>query len=215
MNRSSFWMIKYMNGSVFSKARYMNGVGFEILARTPVPKLPLSYPPRGWYKSSMLTYDVQRTKRALMRFADNIGPDQPALMRRLIRAFVAQADQGLRCLLTKSLDIVVYDDEQRMLRSDCTDAHTHLDIQLAVRISYRDPFPTLSIVWHKSPFLDLCIICRYIMTVFTPFCPRDNLCGFLFACPYTNSLALKLGWLGGAKVSCIFCHPGRPADIGW
>ena len=45
MNRSTFWMIKYMNGSVFSKARYMNGVGFEILARTPVPKLPLSYPP--------------------------------------------------------------------------------------------------------------------------------------------------------------------------
>ena len=42
MNRSTFWMIKYMNGSVFSKARYMDGVGFEILARTPVPKLPLS-----------------------------------------------------------------------------------------------------------------------------------------------------------------------------
>ena len=45
MNRSTFWMIKYMNGSVFSKARYMNGVGFEILARTPVPTLPQSYPP--------------------------------------------------------------------------------------------------------------------------------------------------------------------------
>ena len=45
MNRSAFWMIKYMNGSIFSKARYMNGVGFEILARSPVPKLPLSYPP--------------------------------------------------------------------------------------------------------------------------------------------------------------------------
>ena len=45
MNRSTFWMIKYMNGSVFSKARYMNGVGFEILVRTPVSKLPLSYPP--------------------------------------------------------------------------------------------------------------------------------------------------------------------------
>ena len=44
MNRSTFWMIKYMNGSVFSKARYMTGVGFEILARTPVLKLPLSYP---------------------------------------------------------------------------------------------------------------------------------------------------------------------------
>ena len=38
-------MIKYMNGSVFSKAKYMNGVGFEILARTPVPKLLLSPPP--------------------------------------------------------------------------------------------------------------------------------------------------------------------------
>ena len=45
MNRSTFWMIKYMNGSLFLKARYMNGVGFEILAHTPVPKLPISYPP--------------------------------------------------------------------------------------------------------------------------------------------------------------------------
>ena len=44
MNRSTFWMIKYMNGSVFSKTRYMNGVGFEILALTPIPQLPLSYP---------------------------------------------------------------------------------------------------------------------------------------------------------------------------
>ena len=41
MNRSTFWIIKYMNRSVFSKARYMNGVGFEMLARTLVPKLPL------------------------------------------------------------------------------------------------------------------------------------------------------------------------------
>ena len=45
MNRSTFRMIKYMIGSVFSKARYMNGVGFEILARTPVPQLPPSYHP--------------------------------------------------------------------------------------------------------------------------------------------------------------------------
>ena len=45
MNRSTFWMIKYMNGSIFSNARYMNGVGFEILACTPVPKLLLSYRP--------------------------------------------------------------------------------------------------------------------------------------------------------------------------
>ena len=28
----------------FSKSRYMIGVGFKILARTPVPKLPPSYP---------------------------------------------------------------------------------------------------------------------------------------------------------------------------
>ena len=53
MNRSTFWMIKYMNGSVSLKARYMNGVGFEILARTPVQKLPLSYPPspRGFHNA--------------------------------------------------------------------------------------------------------------------------------------------------------------------
>ena len=70
MNRSTFRMIKYINGSIISKARYpasilrkstsgrhrpdidlrrmltgyMNGVGFEILARTPVPHLPPSYP---------------------------------------------------------------------------------------------------------------------------------------------------------------------------
>ena len=34
----------YMNGSVFSNARYMNGVVFQILAHTPVPQLPPSYP---------------------------------------------------------------------------------------------------------------------------------------------------------------------------
>ena len=43
MNRSAFLTIKYMNRSVFPKARYMNGVGSEILAHTPVPKLPPSY----------------------------------------------------------------------------------------------------------------------------------------------------------------------------
>ena len=37
---SSIWM-----GPFFSKARYMNGVGFEVLARTPVPKLSPSYIP--------------------------------------------------------------------------------------------------------------------------------------------------------------------------
>ena len=36
-------MIKYMNGSIFSKARYMKGVGFKLLARTPIPQLPPCY----------------------------------------------------------------------------------------------------------------------------------------------------------------------------
>ena len=40
MNRSTFRMIKYINGFVVSKARYMNGVCFEIQARTPIPNLP-------------------------------------------------------------------------------------------------------------------------------------------------------------------------------
>ena len=44
MNRSKFWTIKYMNGSIFSKARHMNRVGFEILARSSVSQLPPSYP---------------------------------------------------------------------------------------------------------------------------------------------------------------------------
>ena len=32
-----------MNGSIFSKASNMKGVGFEVLARTPVPHLPPIY----------------------------------------------------------------------------------------------------------------------------------------------------------------------------
>ena len=44
MNRSTFWTIKYMKGAIFSKDRYMNGVGFELLAHTLVPHLSPSYP---------------------------------------------------------------------------------------------------------------------------------------------------------------------------
>ena len=40
----------------------------------------------------------------------------------------AQADQGLRCPLTESMDIVVHVDEQRIYRSDCTDVHAHQDL---------------------------------------------------------------------------------------
>ena len=41
-------------------------------------------------------------------------------------AFV-QADLGVRCPLTESVDTVVYVNEQRISRSDCTDAHADLD----------------------------------------------------------------------------------------
>ena len=73
MNRPTFWTIKYMNGSVSSKAWYTNGVGFETLARTPIQKLPQSLPPspRG---AGALT-------RILVRPANS---DQPEQMRRLI-----------------------------------------------------------------------------------------------------------------------------------
>ena len=63
-------------------------------------------------------YDAQRTKRVIMQSANNAGPDQPARMRRLIGAFVVRL-----------MDAVVYFDEQRMFRLDCTDAHAHLDLR--------------------------------------------------------------------------------------
>ena len=49
---------QYMNGSVLLKARYMNGVGFEILVRTPAPQLPSPPPPhpRGWITSPDFEY---------------------------------------------------------------------------------------------------------------------------------------------------------------
>ena len=34
-------------------------------------------------------YDAEHTKKALMQFGDNAGPDQPAHLQRLIRAFIA------------------------------------------------------------------------------------------------------------------------------
>ena len=47
-----------------------------------------------------------------MLFADNAGPDL-----------------GMRCPVTESMDTVVYVDKQKMLRSDCMDAHTDLDLR--------------------------------------------------------------------------------------
>ena len=71
--------------------------------------------------SVKMAYDAQHTKRALMQFAVSEGPDQPAHLCRLIRAFVP---------LTESINIVVYVDEQRMLGSHCTDVHAEfLDLR--------------------------------------------------------------------------------------
>ena len=39
-------LVNILDDQVYEWARYMNGVGIEMLARTPVPQLPLSYPPR-------------------------------------------------------------------------------------------------------------------------------------------------------------------------
>ena len=54
-----------------------------------------------------------------MQFAGNTDPDQPVHL---------QADQDFHCLFTDSMDIVVYVEDQRMSRSDCTDVHIHLDL---------------------------------------------------------------------------------------
>ena len=66
-----------------------------------------------------MTYYAQRTKMALLQFADNAGPDQ---------LHICIADQGLHCPHTESMDTVVYVEEERMSRSDCTDVHAHLDL---------------------------------------------------------------------------------------
>ena len=63
MYRSKFRTIKYMKGSFFSKAKYMNGVDFEILARTPVPQLPPSYP----HPERILTTTTYTIKTSITR----------------------------------------------------------------------------------------------------------------------------------------------------
>ena len=57
----------------------------------------------------------------------------------------AQADQGLQCQLTESMDTVVYMDEQRMPKSDCAEAHDHLDL-CCLHIACR---PFSHVVHHK------------------------------------------------------------------
>ena len=61
-----------MNGSVFSKARYMNGVGFEILARTPVPKLPKVTP-----QSVGTHWNSQFDVKTPFNWSFNLSPAEP------------------------------------------------------------------------------------------------------------------------------------------
>ena len=41
-----FELFKHMNGSFFSKSKYINGVGCQILAHKSIPKLQVDTPPR-------------------------------------------------------------------------------------------------------------------------------------------------------------------------
>ena len=62
------------------------------------------------WANTKIAYDAKRTKKELMQFADNAGPDQ-----------------GLRYPLTES--IVVYVDEQKMPRTDCNVMQAYLDLR--------------------------------------------------------------------------------------
>ena len=65
----------------------------------------------------------------------------------------AQADRGLHCPLTELMDIVVYVDEERMSRPDCTDTHVHLGL-CCLHMAH-GPFPKLHIIWLWRPYLIL------------------------------------------------------------
>ena len=74
-------------------------------------------------------------------------------MQALISLAFAQADQGLRCRLTESMDIVEYVSEQKKSRSDCTHEHAHLE-------------PSLFTYGIRFFFSMLCIIgCGHLLEV--------------------------------------------------
>ena len=67
-----------MNGSIFSMTRYMIGVDFRNLGHTPVPQLPLSYPPpppprnKVYVRSfvrKILSFDLQQQASLFTAFA--------------------------------------------------------------------------------------------------------------------------------------------------
>ena len=88
---------------------------------------------------SALSFDVQCTKR-IMQFADNIGPDQSAHMRRLIRTYVVclQNQWILKYMLTNRNYLY----------------QTAPMFMLIWTVSAR--------TWHKGFFHMLCIICFFL-----------------------------------------------------
>ena len=108
---------------IFSKKKYC----FLALA------LLASYNWRRQTKQSIMTSTLSALPQSETAFANDAermkkGPYTICVRRRSRSACaIAQADQDLHCPLTKSMDSVVYVDEQRMIRSDCTDTHADLD----------------------------------------------------------------------------------------
>ena len=85
--------------------------------------------------------------------------------------------QGLCCSLTESMFTVVYVDEQRMLRSDCTYAHADLDLS----------YPQIC----KGLFHALCIICKYLICIY-PVTIYHHLHSFIYIISSDCSISANL-----------------------
>ena len=95
------------------------------------------------------TYNEQHMKKSLMQFADNVGPDQPAHKRRLIRTFIVR--------LQNSMNTVVYVDEE------CSDKTAQMRILIwiyIVRKFYKGLFVRCAshnnLPCHKKTCLRVC-----------------------------------------------------------
>ena len=68
------------------------------------------------------------------------------------QALIMLADLVLCYSLTESMDIIVYADEQRMSRSDCTDVPTHLN--LPCLLMTKGPFSHVTHCLHHRIYRD-------------------------------------------------------------
>ena len=99
---------------------------FRPIAPQPPERQPdsaVENPPAGGWLVSWQLFGAQHTKRALMQFADNAGPDQPAHSRRLIRPFVTH--------------LLEYSNQTARIRT--------LMWTFAILVWHMDLFPTVSI----------------------------------------------------------------------